>query len=127
MKTVLRIFIILLAAVVIGGVTLALVNTNGSAASVSQTRDGFRDRQFSGSSDSAGVQPPSGVNGNFRPDHGGERIGGGAFSWATVMGDFLLVVVVIVLVALFERLLKAVRTPKVARVPVRSSEVERKE
>jgi hypothetical protein len=126
MKTVLHILIILVVAVVVGGVTLALVNTSGSAASVNQARNGFGDRQISGSGIFIPGQAPTGSNVNFRSDRGG-RLDGGTFSWGVTIKNIVIVAVLIALVALFERLLKAARTPKVARVPVRSSEIERKE
>jgi hypothetical protein len=126
MKTILRILLILVAAVIVGGITLALVNSSGSTASLAQTRGGFGERHIAASGDFVPGQAPTGANGNFRPDRGG-RLEGGAFSWAEMLKNVVIVAVLIAVVALLERLLKAARLPKLARVTVRSSEVERKE
>jgi hypothetical protein len=124
MKTVLRILIILVSAIAIGSVALALVNSSGSAASTNQVR--FSDRQFPGSGNLTQGQAPTGTNANFRPDRG-NRFEGGLFSWLSIIQNLVIVAVLVLIVALFERMLKAMRTPQVARVPVRSSDVERKE
>jgi hypothetical protein len=123
MKTILRIAIILLAVVAIGGVTLALVKASSAAASTSETHAG---NGGEGSSQDAAGQLPARLEGRGRGLHG-NRIEEGTFSWDETLKNLIIVAIFIAAVVLFERLLKNTRRETVARVPVRSRDVERKE
>lgn len=127
MKTVLRIFIILLVAAAISGVTLLLVN-NGSTSTLGQTVGESSGEQHSpGSRNLVPGQAPDGFVPGSGRGHGEGMEGGGAFSWADSIKNIGIVAGFILVVALFERLIKAARTRKAARVPVSAPEPDGKE
>jgi hypothetical protein len=126
MKTILRILIILVVAAVIGGGTLLLVN-NGSASGLGQ---GVGDNSLGRHLPGSGEMVPGAVPESFRQGRGpghGQGLEGGAFSWSESIKNIGIVAVLIIVVALFERLIKAARTRKVARVAVSAPEPDGKE
>jgi hypothetical protein len=125
MKTILRIFLILLVAAVIGGGTYLLVN-NGSTSALGQTAgEGSGERHRPGSGNLVPGQAPDG----FVPGSGrghGEGMEGGAFLWAESIKNIGIVAVLVIVVVLFERLLKGARRKKAAPVVVNTLEMDQK-
>lgn len=117
MKTILRIFIILAVTAVIGGLVFLLVNNSSvSTARVGPGRSG--DRQFGGHAGFTEGDQPAGFNGGARPDHDRGMEGSGLFSWAETVKNLIVVAVLVVVVAVVERLVKPKRARKVAPVAV---------
>lgn len=109
MKTIGRIIIILAAALVVVGATLAITNSVGASQSTGRFPDGEHIR-------------PTGGDGNFAPGRrpeGGlnrERDGGG-FSFGSLLGRFGMVAVIVLIFLVIERMAGGLR--KKSPLPVR--------
>lgn len=117
MKTILRIFIILAVAALIGGGILALVNASGNS-SMTYNLEGGADMEHEGRlpQDTGGFTPGQFPEGMGRGHHGGEE--GSFFSWIETVRNLIVVIVLIVIVSLIERTNRKARARKAAKIAV---------
>jgi hypothetical protein len=120
MKTVLRIIIILAAALAIAGVTLVAVNASGTG-TAQFAGGGLGENHVPGSGEGwrQGGGPFAGGQG-LRPQGDGFRNErGGAFAWAETLKNIVIIAILVLAAALTERLIRKLRKPK--PVPVMAS------
>jgi hypothetical protein len=117
MKTILRIFIIMVVALVIAGVTLSVVNANGTQTAL-VSGQGFTDN-----GNFVPGQRPEGI-GIGGPRSGRDGVGGSSLE---MVKNIIIVVVFIIGVALVERFVKGIRRDKPTPVPVSTEQPDRKE
>jgi hypothetical protein len=108
MKTLLRILVILVAAGLIAGLAVAIVNVSGAQAA--QPIDGaqFHSGQF----------VPRNGQGDFHGGRGGEL--NGSFALAETLKNLIVVAVIVAAVAVLERTFKLIRRKRPAEAPVQS-------